>query len=180
MKKSILKLKDIKGMLSLEYAISFLIFLILVAFVADLAMISVKRNQMSRFSQTIVRQIRVQSGFLHQMPLNFPGSSATYVTDTGIMNSFTEQLRALGLSTTDATMTLEGTNVAGVKQTYVLKPGSTVPAELKYQTPFKLTLKFKYKWGLFSSFLTDSEGMLTITSNGYTEYNANADSWEGE
>ena len=174
------KLKDKQGMLSLEYAISFLIFIVLLAFTVDLAVVSVKRNQMTKFSQTVVRQIRTQNGFLKTMPKNFPGSEASYVTSTDIMNAFTKKLEALGLSTTDATMVIEGTSDTGHPRTYTFQPGKVMGASLKYQTPFKLTLKFKYKWGLFSSFLTDSEGMMTITSSGYTEYNEDLDVWEGE
>ena len=174
------RLKNKKGMLSIEYMISFLIFLVLLTFTADLAVLSVKRNQMTKFSQTIVRTVRTQSGLMWEMPTNFPGSKDSYVTSSEVANAFLKKLTDLGLPTTDATIVLEGTNIHGQQKTYTIKPGQEASANLKYQTPFTVTLKFKYKWGLFTSFMKNNEGMLTITSSGYTEYNQNSDNWEGE
>ena len=174
------KLKNKKGMLSIEYMISFLVFLVLLTFTVDLAVLSVKRNQMTKFSQTVVRQIKVQSGALATMPTNFAGSDSSYVTSSDLTSAFTRKLTDLGLSTANASIVIEGTSRTGSPRTYTFQPGRTASADLKYQTPFTVTLKFKYKWGFFSSFLTDSEGMMTVVSSGYTEYNQNADQWEGE
>ena len=174
------KIKDKKGMLSIEYMISLLIFLTLLTFTVDLAILSVKRNQMTKFSQTVVRHIRTQSGLMWETPTNFPGTDDTYLTSSEAANAFRQQLVNLGLPTSDAVMILEGTNIHGAQRTYEIKPGQEASANLKYQTPFKLTLKFKYHWGLFSSFMTDNEGTLTISTSGYTEYNQNADVWEGD
>lgn len=174
-------LQNKKGMFSIEYAITLMIFLMILTFTLDFAVISVKRNSMSQFSQTVVRQVRVQSGLERTMPDNFPGTESTYVTTDQIRDAFFNKLQGLGLDSDGAEMVIEGINTSGSKQTWTISEGSLPNVLLDYQSPFTVKLTFKYRWGFFSSFMTsDPEKKFTVKSTGITEYNRDADQWEDE
>lgn len=174
-------LQNKKGMFSIEYAITLMIFLMILTFTLDFAVISVKRNSMSQFSQTVVRQVRVQSGLERTMPDNFPGTESTYATTDQIRDAFFNKLQGLGLDSDGAEMVIEGINTSGSNQTWTISEGSLPNVLLDYQSPFTVKLTFKYRWGFFSSFMTsDPEKKFTVKSTGITEYNRDADQWEDE
>lgn len=74
------KLKDKKGMSTLEFVICLMLFLTVFTFLADLFLILYKQYVVTSAATSISRQIGTQGGIATEMPENYPGNESNYLT----------------------------------------------------------------------------------------------------
>lgn len=80
MKNFLKKLKDKKGMSTLEFVICLMIFLTVFTFLTDLFLILYKQYVVTSAASEISRQIGTQGGIATKIPENYPGSNGNYLT----------------------------------------------------------------------------------------------------
>lgn len=80
MKNFFKKIKEKKGMSTLEFVICLMIFLTVFTFLTDLFLILYKQYVVTSAASEISRQIGTQGGIATKKPENYPGSDGNYLT----------------------------------------------------------------------------------------------------
>ena len=80
MKNFLKKIKDKKGMSTLEFVICLMIFLTVFTFLTDLFLILYKQYVVTSAASEISRQVGIQGGIATKKPENYPGSDGNYLT----------------------------------------------------------------------------------------------------
>lgn len=174
-----LTLKNQKGMFSVEYVMSFLIFILLFSFIFDLTLIVAQRNRATNILQSMVRVVQVQSGLETTVPTYFPSVGNSYLTTSDFIENSHQLFSNVGIDDSTIQIELSGISAEGSDVSTVIESGTDV--QLKYKTPFTLKLSYQYSFSIWSQFVPGLESCeQTLTSVGLAEYKQNFDEWEGE
>lgn len=177
--KFIDKLKECKGISSIDYIISFLVFILLVSFVFDMFLIGYKQYQVSRVATTLVRDMAKQSGLKSTVPYNFPGADNNYMTTNEAYNYISTEMKNMGIDTWNTQVTM--TNRSD-KKSYSFTLANNYPGyNTDYRGEISITINYDYKWGLWSQLAPGiTGGSRTVTRTGFGEYKHDYTSWKGE
>lgn len=173
------KLKNKKGMISIEYVMSFLTFIILISFVYDLAIIVTQRNRAVNVLQDIVRVVQVQSGVETSTPTYFPTVGNSYLRSDVFVSRAQSLFANLGIDPDTVVIEIVGTDLNGNPITREVTPNQSI--QLKYKTPFTVRVSYNYSFSIWSNFAPGfNDCQQSITSTGLAEYKQNFDNWDGE
>lgn len=172
------KLKNKKGMSTLDFIINVFILLILFSFLTDLFVISFRQYKVSQFTNDIVRVISKQGGVRTTAPTNFPGGNDNYLDKTEFQNIINSRLQDIGAINYSVNLFREsgGTEVSS---TYPSPTATNFSVD--YQEYIRIEIKYNYKWSLMSAFIPGGlKGTLTSSKIGYSEYKYDYSNWQGE
>ena len=178
-KKVTKKLKERKGMASIDYIISFLVFILLFSFIFDMFLIGYKQYQVSRVASAIVRDISKQSGLKSTVPFNFPGGDGNYVRTNEAYNFTETQMKNLGIDKWNAQISM--TNRGNNKKNSFTLAKDYEGYNTDYRGEITITINYEYKWGLWSQLAPGVKGgTRSVTRTGFGEYKHDYTSWKGE
>lgn len=165
------KIKNNKGMSTIEFAISLMVFLLLFSFIADLFIITYRQYMVTEQTTRITRQIAKQSGVEASTPYNFPGGDGNYYTTGELYAVLRKQLRKLNIADDDWTVEVITTSSR-------FKLGSNQSGiRMNYRDPITVKIAYQYKWGLWSQFIPNlMKGETVAERSAFCEYNHNLDS----
>ena len=150
LKKIRKKLKEIKGLNTIETAICTMIILVAVGGLIDLNGIMKKFNATSSTTSYIARTISKQGGVRMNKPNSFSGE---YVTSQSLYEDIKSNLNNAGIQDSEFTVKING---------YTLSPSSNIPI-VSYGGDLKVELTIHYSWKLLSQFT--GGGDFSKTSN---------------
>lgn len=161
-------LKNKKGNFTIEYTITFLIIMMVIAFLVDATIVGYKRIKVASATQTIVEVIRSQGGIASSMPKGFSGNGTTYVTSGSLANTFNQTMNQIQVD--NASFSVNGTTITG---------GSNI--SIPYKKSFEVSVTYTPRWTFIRSILP----LLGNTSQRYvtystSEYKTDYGDWEGE
>lgn len=174
------KLKEKKGISTLEFAVSLLVFIMIFSFLFDFFFIAYRQHQVSRITSDLVREIAIQSGLESTTPSNYPGGPDNYVTVSEAYNALSKQMQDLGVTNFSAKVTMENRGNGTNYISFDLSPGES-GYRTDYRGEISLEVHYTHKWGAWRSFIPfiqDAER--TITRVGYGEYKYDYSNWKGE
>lgn len=172
-------LKNKRGMLMIEYVMSFMIIVMLISFLYDLTLVVVQRNRAMTVLQSMARVVQVQSGIEPTRPTYFPTTGDSYLRSSVFMQRATALLEGTGIDSTGISIEITGTNLSGSSVTEVVDAHTDL--QLKYKTPFTIKLTYEHQFTLWAQFIPGLERVQQeITTVGLAEYKQNFDNWEGE
>lgn len=176
------KLKDKKGISTLEFVICFLTFILFFSFIFDLFMFSFRQFTISRRANEIIRILSNQSGVLATVPPSYPGGDKNYMNSTELYNELNKSLSGLGISSSDwkATVTVKDKNaVNNAKKSITLAPGKSIQSD--YRDYIEFNIDYVYTWGLWSQLIPGTlKTNVNINRNGFCEYKYDYNTWRGE
>ena len=175
------KLKETKGISSLEFVIGFLIFVILFSFLFDFFFIAYRQHQVSRLTTDITREIAIQSGIKNKTPTNYPGGDKNYITTAEAYDTISKYMNAIGVKDYTVTVSLKDRNSStSTAKTFILTR-DIGGYNTDYRGEVSVSINYKFKWGLWRSFVpTIQEGERTVTRTAFGEYKHDYSSWKGE
>lgn len=177
------KIKEKKGMSTIEWAICIFIFIMLVSFLFDLYFISYKQFRVSAEASNLMRVISNQSGIEENTPYNYPGGDENYLTVDEAYDRLDNAFKGLGISESDWDMQVSMRDKASAtvedKTVSIKKGESGIKGD--YRDYVSLNIVFKYKWGLWSQMVpTDISGTIMVERHGFAEWKEDYNTWEGE
>lgn len=98
------KLANRKGMSTIEFAISLMVFIMLFSYVFDLCLITYKQYAVAEQATQMARQIAKQSGVEKTTPYNFPGKGDNYYTMPELYNIMERKMDNLNIPESDWTV----------------------------------------------------------------------------
>lgn len=172
------RLKNKKGMSTLDFIINVFILLLLFSFLTDLFVISFRQYKVSQFSNELIRVISKQGGVRTTAPNNFPGGNANYLDKTEFQNIISDRLQDIGAINYRVRLYKE----SGGSETSVLYPVPTATNfVVDYQEYVRIEIRYEYKWSLMSAFIPGGlKGYLNSSKVGYSEYKYDYSNWQGE
>ena len=172
-------LKNKRGMLTIEYVMSFMILIMLISFIYDLTLVVVQRNRATSILQSMTRVVQVQSGVERKIPDYFPSVGNSYLKSDVFEANSKRLLEAVGIDPKTVVVEIIGTSANGTPINTVVTPVSDI--QLKYKAPFTVKLTYRYSFSLWSQFVPGLENCeQVLTAVGYSEYKQDYDKWEGE
>lgn len=173
------KINEKRGMITIEYVMSFLIIIMLISFIYDLSLVVVQRNRVATILQDMTRVVQVQSGVETSTPTYFPTVGNSYLKSEVFVRNSKLLLKDVGIDPNTVTIEIIGTSVTGNPIDQVVDPYSQI--QLKYKTPFTVKLTYRYGFSLWSQFIPGlSNCEQSLTSVGFAEYKQNYEEWESE
>ena len=133
------KLKETKGLNTIEVAICSMIILVAIGGLLDLNGIMKKFNATSSTTSYIARTISKQGGVRMNKPSSFSGE---YVTSQSLYSDVKSNLNNAGIKDSEFTVKING---------YTLSSSSNVPI-VTYGDDLKVELTINYSWKLLSQF----------------------------
>lgn len=160
------RISNKKGMSTIEFAISLMVFILIFSYIFDLVLITYNQYSISEQTTQIARQIAKQSGCLRITPYNFPGGEKNYYSTTELYNIMNEKMTKLGI-TEDKWDIVIKTN----GKSFTLTP--TSPGfNTEYGEYISVETIYNYEWGLWSQFLPKAvEGKTVVNRGAFSEYN---------
>lgn len=154
--------KDKKGFMAIEIVIGMLMFLAIVSFVSDVALLTWKFNVVAQTNSHLARQVGIQGGLLSSTPENFPGGSSAYVTKSQMDEKIRENFKKAGIKESEYSYSL-----------------STNKAD--YGEMITTTVKATYKWKMISNFIPgDITQEITSKRSVMSEFKYRYDDFKGE
>lgn len=167
------KLKEKKGMSTLEFVICFMLFLTVFNFLADMMLICYKQYVVTSACTEMVRQIGTQGGISNTVPINYPGLDRNYLTYKEI-NAWIDDL--------NSTYYLEADEVYA-EISYYTDPGNPdsmvtyntkdtkTTLYLPYGSYVSLTVYYPVNWQYISiASGKDVRSMFSVTKEYVTDY----------
>lgn len=166
-----------KGMSTIEFAISLLVFIMLFSFVFDLFLITYKQYAIAEQTTQMARQIAKQSGVEASTPYNFPGGDENYYTTTELYQTMDKKMSKLNISKSDWSIvikTLDKSQPSGFqKKQFTLIPNHS-GIRTNYRDYITVEVTYNYKWGLWSQFIPgEVRGKTVVERSAFSEYNHN-------
>lgn len=177
------KIKNKKGLSTIEWVICMLIFLMFVSFLFDLFFISYKQFRVSAEGTNLMRVISNQSGIEDNTPYNYPGGDENYLTVDEAYDRLNETFKGLGISEDDWEMevSMRDKTLATIEDTTVIIEQGASGIKGDYRDYVTLKITFKYKWGLWSQMVpTDITGTIVVKRHGFAEWKEDYNTWVGE
>lgn len=179
------KLKNQKGISTLEFAICLMIFILVFSFFFDLFLIGYRQYTVSREVTNISRIVADQSGSLSVTPKDFPGGPDSYFTTTKLYKKLNSTFQGLGIGKNDWNMrmrikTKNPKTGKSLYKTAAITPGAPGIA-CDYRDYIEIIVDYNYKWSLWNQFLPKSmqlKGSNEISRQVFSEYKADYSKWE--
>lgn len=164
-----------KGMSTIEFAISLMVFIMLFSFIFDLILITYKQYAVAEQTTQMVRQIAKQSGCTNSTPYNFPGGAENYYTTTELYNIMKKKMDNLNIPEGDWSVTIKTTDksqpVQNQNRLFILTPTHS-GLNTNYGNYIAVETTYNYTWGLWSQFMpTKVKGQMVVERGAFAEYN---------
>lgn len=154
--------KGKKGFIAIEIVIGMMMFLAIVSFMTDVALLTWKFNVVAQTNSHLARQVGIQGGLLSSTPENFPGGSSAYVSKSAMDAKIKENFKKAGIKESEYSYSL-----------------STNKAD--YGEMITTTVKATYKWKLLSNFVPgDVTQEITSKRSVMSEFKYRYDDFKGE
>lgn len=167
------KIKDKKGMATIEFVASILLILILFVFTYDTFRIAYKYYVANQQLNYIVRTIAIQGGVQSEVPTGFPGK---YYTSSDIVYSIQDNFDRAGVKSDEYTVMISGNG----KET---KLNNNTNLKVDYKKGVNIEVKVKYNWTLFrniAKMINNGERDLSVKRYAVSEFKYDYNNWEGE
>lgn len=159
-------LKNKKGSISINYLVSFLIFLVVVSFMFDMFVLSYKQFMINKECTAISNQIGHQSGIMNTTPFNFPGGDESYVTVKELYDNVDSFMRRFEVKDWSVEISSEGK-----ENHYLLLDPSSSGFNCDYGDYILVKINYNYKWNLWSNVISRNlESSYVMKSNATGEY----------
>ena len=175
------KLANQKGMSTIEFAISLMVFIMLFSYIFDLCLITYKQYAVAEQATQMARQIAKQSGVERTTPFNFPGGDENYYTMTELYDIMNRKMGNLNIPESDWNVRVSVVDKSqpsqSQKRTILLQknPGQNTPnLRTNYRDPISVEVTYDYSWGLWSQFIPGiARGTTVVERSSFSEYNHN-------
>jgi len=152
--------KEKKGASAIEIVAGMMMFLVIMSFMVDIAMLTWKFQIISQTNTYIARTVGIQGGLLVSMPDGFPGGNESYITYSEMESKVKNNM-----------------NKAGIEE-YSF---NVTPGEIDYGDSIDTRVVAEYKWQLTSNFIpgeitNDIKSDRTV----FSEFKYRYDSFKGE
>ena len=172
-------LKNTKGMSTVEFVISFFVFILLFSFIFDLFFIAYRQYAISNEANKLIRVISMQNGALPTVPDNYPGGADNYLTTNEIYQRLDDKFKILGATDYSVKIKAEDESLPSGERVIVLPNATGIKTD--YRNYIKIEIDYEYKWGLWSQLINkDLKGNMSVSRTGFAEYKFDYDDWEGE
>lgn len=135
------KIKNSKGMTSIEVGISVIILIMVISGFVDLTTILRKQTTLSNASTYVARTVGLQGGVRGTEPEQFEGYS--YTNNKELYDNLNTMFKDAGISSNNWTCTING---------YKLSSSTNTPL-YDFGQDIKINLTIDYDWGLVSNFI---------------------------
>ena len=169
------RLVNQKGISTVEFVISFLVFIMLFSFIFDLTLITYKQYVISEQATQMAYQIAKQSGIEKTTPYNFPGGAENYYTTTELYNVMERKMSNLQIPSSDWSVVISSEDksapsYAQLKSFTLAQNHSGLRSNYRDYISVKVT--YNYKWGLWSQFVPGEViGTMVVERHAFSEYN---------
>lgn len=175
------KLANQKGMSTIEFAISLMVFIMLFSYIFDLCLITYKQYAVAEQATQMARQIAKQSGVERTTPFNFPGGAENYYTVSELYSIMERKMGNLNIPNSDWTVKVSTVDKSQPSQMQnknlilVKNPGANTPnLRTNYRDPISVEVTYNYTWGLWSQFIPGiAKGTTVVERSSFSEYNHN-------
>lgn len=173
MQKSIYKLKEKKGVSTIEIVIGMLIFLIALCFLTDLLMLLWKFSVIGHTTTQVARLTGIQGGALTSSPPSWPGGNANYTTISDVQGIVEDKFQSAGIASNEWNMSIERGSIGS--------GGTKASERIDYTENFEVVTTVDYRWDFVSNILPiDLNQTITAKRPAMSEWKYNYDNWEGE
>lgn len=166
-----------KGMSTIEFAISLMVFIMLFSFIFDLILITYKQYAVAEQTTQMARQIAKQSGCKNSTPYNFPGGAENYYTTTELYNIMKNKMNKLNIPESDwkvVIKTTDKTQPSHLQDKKFTLTSNHTGWNTNYRDYVAVETTYNYKWGLWSQFVpTVVKGKTVVERGAFSEYNHN-------
>lgn len=164
-----------KGMSTIEFIISFMVFIMLFSYIFDLCLITYKQYAVAEQTSQIARQVSKQSGCEKVTPFNFPGGNENYYTQLELYRIMERKMNNLNIPATDWNIIVKTkTASGGIKQVTLTNSTANNGIKAQYRDFITVQVTYNYEWGLWSQFVPGTiEGKTIVERSAFCEYNHN-------
>jgi hypothetical protein len=150
--------KDKKGVMAIEIVIGMFMFLMVLSFMTDVALLTWKFNVVAQTNSYLARTVGVQGGLMNQTPINFPGGDTAYITRSEMDKNIADNFKKAGIvdkysySLTDYDADYGEMITTEIKATYTWSLISNfIPGDMDNEISSKRTVmsEFKYRYDTF-------------------------------
>lgn len=154
--------KNKKGVMAIEIVIGMFMFLMVLSFMTDVALLTWKFNVVAQTNSYLARTVGIQGGLLNSTPINYPGGDSAYLTYSEMSAKIEGNFKKAGIKPGEYAFSLSNT-----KADY----GEMITTEVKA----------KYKWTLISNFIPgDVTNDVTSKRTVMSEFKYRYDNFKGE
>lgn len=148
--------------MALEIVIGMFMFLMILSFMTDVALLTWKFGVVSQTNSHIARTVGVQGGLLNSTPDNYPGGSNAYISKAEMDDYIKKNFQMAGIHDGEYTYSLSN-------------------YQADYGEMITTTVNVKYEWELLSNFLPGSlKQDITSKRTAMSEFKYRYDSFKGE
>lgn len=163
------KLSNKQGVSAIEIVVGCLIFLMLMCFMTDIAVLTWKFSAISQTNTHLARTVGLQGGALASAPQGFPGGNAAYASKTEIYNTIKENLNKAGIKDGEFKVMINNSELRAQNK------------EVDYRDFLTTTIELDYKWDMTSNFVPGSiTNKLKSKRSSISEFKYRYDTWIGE
>ena len=154
------KLKNKKGMGTIEFIVVMTIFIGIFGFFIDSFYILNQHYVASREVNIVTRQVAMQGGVMTSPPEGYNRFGQDYATGVSIHKRVSKRMAGVGAEDYRIMISPHDENGASLGW-QELNSASNIP--LPYQENFELALSYKYKWNIMSQIIPGMDGERTTT-----------------
>lgn len=167
------KLKNKKGLSTLEIVIGVFIFIIVLCFLMDLLILNWKFSVIAQTNTQVARIASIQGGVLNSPPQAWPGGNSNYITISELNDILNDKFQSAGIASNEWEIRIGSGGIS--------KSGTKSPVSYDYKEVFSVEITVDYRWDFMSNIIPGNLRQ-TITSKrpAMSEWKYNYDSWEGE
>lgn len=169
-----------KGMSTIEFAISLMIFIFIFSFIFDLCLITYNQYAVSEQTTQMARQIAKQSGLESATPQYFPGGNNNYYTSSEIYDIMKRKMNNLNVSEDDWNIAIKYEDKSNASQIQIKQFNLTSEnlnnfnVRTNYGDFITIEVTYNYTWGLWSQFIPNIvKGTTVVERSAFSEYNHN-------
>lgn len=173
LQRTIYKLKNKKGISTIEIVIGVLIFIVVLCFMMDLLILMWKFSVIAQTNTEVARIAGIQGGFLNTPPHAYPGGNKNYITISELDAMLTDKFESAGIASNEWEIRIGSGGIT--------KNGAKRPVRFDYKETFSVEISVDYRWDFMSNILPGNLRQ-TITSKrpAMSEWKYNYDDWLGE
>lgn len=171
MKKFSKKLKEKKGMSTIEFAIGMLILVTMLIFFCDLFKISYTYYVANQQLNYVARTVGIEGGVHAVEPTGFPEK---YYTSGDVLKSMEDGFKGAGVKPSDFSVVIRDVNT---DKSITLTPSSNITVD--YTKGVNVEVNVKYKWNLLSQILpfVNKDNSFTVKRYVVSEFKYDYNNW---
>lgn len=164
------KLKEKKGVSSIEFVIGLMILLMIACFLLDVMILGFQLQSYSSINSNFTRTLAVQGGVRTSAPTGYPGGNLAYTNSSALNQIVRTNMESSGIQPGSYQIRVNGINF-----------GSNSNIEVDYLGNIRTEIVLTYRWAFTSNFIPGNI-VTTHTSrrNTLSEFKYNFNSWRGE